>query len=404
MRAAILVFADRRGDLLMSLAKGLSRGLEKQGVHADIFDAAKDFGAKLTIYQYIAVGSDFDGIFSGKIPKKVGEVLQQSGIVSGKRAFAFVPKKPFGSAKALTNLMKIMESEGIYLKNSAIVKSESESETVGAGLHVLREEEMQNYYDILGVAGDSSRAEIKRAFRAKAKAMHPDTASGEEKSAAENMQVLLDVYEVLLDTKKRQQYDKLNNIAKPDGSFNYRAHLQEQGMGNAALSQLLFFDLLRDNEKSAVKIYDELLKRDDFSLQDYLLREDFMDCAFLLAEEYQNTDEPERAYDLLYEIALLESEEAYFRHFFEEVIIRLRYLVCKVLPHRLGTEAMLGRLFSLLRFQFSDKEAAHYYKKVAEIYEQLGSRGRAEYYLKKCIECDNKIGGVKKMKVRYGMC
>ncbi len=99
-------------------------------------DGDHDVNTKLTIYQYLAIGTEPLSSFSGKIPDKVGHFLSSAGMVAGKRSFAFVTKNAFGSNKALTRLMKNMEIEGLYLKNSNIFNSPVEAEEIGKRLHI----------------------------------------------------------------------------------------------------------------------------------------------------------------------------------------------------------------------------------------------------------------------------
>lgn len=138
MRAAVVYFAANSRDRILNLARALARGIESQGHQVDIVDGLRDLNTKMTIYQYIAVGAEPTSSFGGKIPNRVSQFLSSSGIVSGKRSFAFVPKNLFGSGKALRRLMRSMEQEGMYLKTSDILRSAPEAEEVGRRLHISR--------------------------------------------------------------------------------------------------------------------------------------------------------------------------------------------------------------------------------------------------------------------------
>jgi molecular chaperone DnaJ len=61
----------------------------------------------------------------------------------------------------------------------------------------------QDYYQILGVSKQASKADIKKAFRAKAREHHPDKGGDAEKFKTINQ-----AYEVLSDDQKRAQYDQ----------------------------------------------------------------------------------------------------------------------------------------------------------------------------------------------------
>lgn len=63
-----------------------------------------------------------------------------------------------------------------------------------------------DYYEVLGVARDSSAEEIKKAFRRKARETHPDVSDGED--AEEQFKRINEAYEVLSDPERRATYDR----------------------------------------------------------------------------------------------------------------------------------------------------------------------------------------------------
>lgn len=136
MRAAVVFFSTSSREKVLNLAKALAKGIGQQGHQVDLIDGDRDVNAKLTMYQYLAVGCQPLGGFGGKLPDKVAQFLNSSGLVSGKRSFAFVTKTAFGSLKALARLMRGMEKEGMLIKNSAILNSAGEAEEIGRRLHV----------------------------------------------------------------------------------------------------------------------------------------------------------------------------------------------------------------------------------------------------------------------------
>ncbi len=76
-----------------------------------------------------------------------------------------------------------------------------------------------DYYDILGVKKGATKADIKKAFRAKAKKHHPDK-GGEEAE----FKKINEAYETLADDSKRSQYDQFgkagNNFGSGSGGFS----------------------------------------------------------------------------------------------------------------------------------------------------------------------------------------
>lgn len=64
----------------------------------------------------------------------------------------------------------------------------------------------RDYYEVLGVAKDASQADIKSAFRQKAKQLHPDVNKAPD--AEEKFKELGQAYEVLSNEEKRAMYDR----------------------------------------------------------------------------------------------------------------------------------------------------------------------------------------------------
>ena len=136
MRTAVVFFAGNSRDKLLSLSRALARGIESQGHQVDIIDGDHDINTKLTIYEYIAIGTQALSTIGGKTSEKIPSFLGSSGMIAGKKSFAFVLKTFFSATRALGRLMKSMEKEGMYLKFSEVFKTEGEAEEVGKRLKI----------------------------------------------------------------------------------------------------------------------------------------------------------------------------------------------------------------------------------------------------------------------------
>jgi tetratricopeptide (TPR) repeat protein len=254
-----------------------------------------------------------------------------------------------------------------------------------------------DYYKILGIHQTSSIHEIKRSFRQKAKRLHPDIVSGSEKSDTA-MKLLLKAYQVLSDPIKRKEYDRLRRTVTVASQFNYRDFLRKREDDFYSQSHLVFYDLLHDKEHDALSLFEKLVYTYNIPIEHYLGREDFMDCAFLLAEEYEKNREYLKAYDLLIKIVLLEYERPYFKHFMEEVIERLKNIACNKLQEKVDPETQIEYLITLAKYDFSPKVTAHLLKKISELYLKLGKIEKARYYLTKSLNLAPGLSGVKKLK------
>ncbi len=73
------------------------------------------------------------------------------------------------------------------------------------------QQDIRNYYELLGVTRDASADEIKQAFRRLARKYHPDLNPG-DKAAEDKFKDISEAYEVLSDGSKRSQYDKFTGF------------------------------------------------------------------------------------------------------------------------------------------------------------------------------------------------
>lgn len=92
----------------------------------------------------------------------------------------------------------------------------------------------KDYYEILGVSKDASEADIKSAFRKKAKEYHPDV--NKDPGASNKFKEIGEAYSVLSDATKRKQYDQFGSSAF-DGSGGF------QGFGGFSGFDFDDFDL-----------------------------------------------------------------------------------------------------------------------------------------------------------------
>ncbi len=258
------------------------------------------------------------------------------------------------------------------------------------------------YYEVLGVETECSQDALKRAFRKRAKELHPDVAGEHDQSAAARMRTLLRAYETLSDPERRAVYDRTHYIAAQKHRFDYREFLKARVGDLDSQSKLIFFDLLHSREQDAVELFSSLCSHTTFDLRDHLDREDYMDCVFLLAEEYESRGNFLQSYKLLKNLVRCEAERPYFRHFTDEIIEKLKNITCFRMIERETPDVVLDCLEELISFNFSRKDTAFFLKKAAEIYSDREDYDRAIRYLERALELDDKMTGIKKLKQRIG--
>jgi len=211
---------------------------------------------------------------------------------------------------------------------------------------------MNNYYQLLEVRPDASAKEIKKAFREKAKCLHPDIAG--EKGTGK-MRKLLVAYEVLSDSNRRFEYDRAytrftGKYPNKQG-FNYRSFLREKKDDPESQAKLIFFELLHLEEDEALSIWHNMGGL-EFPLDKYLDREDWMDCSFILAEELDKRGSCYEAFVILVNLVHEERRLPYFKHFMEEVEKLIKELARLRLRGAVDLETYLECMEALLGLGF----------------------------------------------------
>ena len=113
---------------------------------------------------------------------------------------------------------------------------------------------VKDYYQILGVPGDASDQDMKKAYRNLAMKYHPDRNLGNEKWANEKFKEINEAYGVLGDKEKRRQYDQFGitgNVGDIFGSTATRTTFEDlmrefsgAGLGHEFLDEI-FGDILK---------------------------------------------------------------------------------------------------------------------------------------------------------------
>ncbi len=268
---------------------------------------------------------------------------------------------------------------------------------------------VEDCYHLLGIKSSASAAEIKRAYRQKAKEIHPDISDslGTGADNASRMRQLILAYETISNPERRAEFDatyaKFRQYSEGTDAvsgFDYRLWLIERE-DNESRSKLIFFDLFHGLEDEAVSEYLAQRGKDGgFILSRYFDREDFMDCGFVLAEELTFREEYYEAFLLLAEVMHLERIKAYFKHFYPEVIILVRDLIKNHLALSMTDELSLDCLEIALELGLGKKDDSHILKLMAECYERIGDRYTARICLLEALKLDPALKGIRDLQRR----
>src|SRR3954451_11075561 len=76
----------------------------------------------------------------------------------------------------------------------------------------------RDYYELLGVSRDAGEEDIKRAFRRRARELHPDVSDAPD--AKERFAELAEAYEVLSKRETRELYDRYGHAGLRSGGYS----------------------------------------------------------------------------------------------------------------------------------------------------------------------------------------
>jgi len=131
MRIAVVSVPGMR-RAVPEYVKALAKGMESMGHRVDILDAWTEEGFRLPGYEYIAVCAEAASVWGGKMPDALSKILASGSGLVGKKSAAFLKKTgPIFITKALANLMKAMEKEGMLINWSEILLSAPQAEALG---------------------------------------------------------------------------------------------------------------------------------------------------------------------------------------------------------------------------------------------------------------------------------
>ncbi|MBO5606733.1 MAG: J domain-containing protein [Treponema sp.] len=249
---------------------------------------------------------------------------------------------------------------------------------------------MQDYYKILGVSHTASAAEIKRAYRKKAKLLHPDITHSDSEAFRE----LVKAYETLSDLRAKTLFDESfayrteSTDRYGHATFDYRKWLLERE-DEESRAKLIMFDLTHGNEDDAVSEFKRMnMTHANFRLSYWFGHEDFMDYGFILAEELVIRHEYYDAVLLLSQIIQMEYRFNYFKFFFVEVLDLTRHILRNNIEGFVNDELAIDAWERALDLRLGNKDDTFFLLKMAGAYERIGDSETAAL----CRDAAGRIG------------
>ena len=240
---------------------------------------------------------------------------------------------------------------------------------------------MTDYYKTLGVRQNATLSEIKRAYREKAKLLHPDL-TGDHTLRGEFEKVVT-AYRVLSDLRQRSIFDesffmKFGRQRAKTETFDYYKWLSGRD-DEESRSKLIFYTLMHHKEDEAVAEFKRMqMNHADFSLKKWFSREDFMDYGYILAEELVIRAEYYDAFLLLEQIIKMEYSFNYFKIFFPEVMDFTLSILKNNIDRVINDELALDVYERALDLGFGKAADRFFLQRMSEEYLRIGDEATAE--------------------------
>ncbi|MGR3219123.1 MAG: DnaJ domain-containing protein [Candidatus Anammoxibacter sp.] len=261
---------------------------------------------------------------------------------------------------------------------------------------------MKNYYEILQVEQCAGTEEIKKAFRNLAKKYHPDKNRDDQEWAEGKTKSIIKAYNTLTDVKLREQYD--TQLASVKSTTTKQSNIKANGNKISFQIKMILNDLVNNLGKKAIENFEYLKKHTrGFALHKYITGRDYLDCMFLLGEEYERQEKYNLAityYKKIYEKVKRTTKDTDYSFFFDETKNRIKKIYCKKLAKNTSTSEAVSHYQSVLKLHINNNERAYIYKKISECYFKMEEYHSAVANLNTALNIKPTLKGINKIQTR----
>jgi hypothetical protein len=120
MKIAVLYFAESTNSKVSAIAKVCSQAFASIGKSVDLVDGYRD-GLRLQQYAYLCIVMESVSSTGNTVNPKIKKIFDQSTGFVGKRCCVIMPGKLLWPMRSLQNAMAMIEAQGGFIRNSALV-------------------------------------------------------------------------------------------------------------------------------------------------------------------------------------------------------------------------------------------------------------------------------------------
>ncbi len=171
----------------------------------------------------------------------------------------------------------------------------------------------------------------------------------------------------------RDHYDRLLHINKFSFESNETCTSEQYRSSSKSKAKQILSDLLNKRGSQAIKSYERLRSESgECDLLALLGLKDYVDCMFLLAEEYERQGAYELAFKWYEHVYIKEQKNAARKYLREEMKERIIKLSCRKLVKNVQPGVAITYLKKVLALGLSKNDEALIHKKIAECNLALG--------------------------------